>query len=48
MMEELNIKVDNSSDKQLYEDYLIERNKALYSNVELKEEENNLNYFLIQ
>jgi hypothetical protein len=38
MIEELNIKVDNSSGKQLYEDYLIERNKTLYNSVELKEE----------
>jgi hypothetical protein len=38
MIEELNIKVDNSSGKQLFEDYLIERNKTLYNCVELKEE----------
>jgi hypothetical protein len=38
MIEELNIKVDNTSDKQLYEDCLIETNKTLYNNVELNEE----------
>jgi hypothetical protein len=38
MMEELNIKVDNTSGKQLYEDSMKERNKTLYNSVELKEE----------
>ncbi len=38
MIEELNIKVDNSSDKHLYEDSMKERNKTLYNSVELKEE----------
>ena len=38
MIEELNIKVDNSSAKQLYEDSMKERNKTLYNSVELKEE----------
>ncbi len=33
MIEELNIKVDNSSGKQLHEDYLIERNKTIYNNI---------------
>ena len=37
MMEELNIKVDNTSGKQLYEDSMKERNKTLYNSVELKE-----------
>ena len=38
MMEELNIKVDNTSGKQLYEDSMKERNTTLYNSVELKEE----------
>ena len=38
MIEELNIKVDNTSGKQCYEDYMKERNKTLYNSVELKEE----------
>ena len=38
MIEELNINVDNSSGKQLYEDSMKERNKTLYNSVELKEE----------
>ena len=36
LMEELNIKVDNSSSKQLYEDSMKERNKTIYNSVELK------------
>ena len=36
MIEELNIKVDNSSGKQLFEDSMKERNTTLYNNVELK------------
>jgi hypothetical protein len=38
VMEELNIKVDNTSGKQLYEDSMKERNKTHYNSVELKEE----------
>ena len=38
MIEELNIKVDNSSGKQLYEDSMKERNKTVYNSVELKVE----------
>ncbi len=38
MIEELNIKVDNSSGKQLNQDSIKERNKTVYNSVELKEE----------
>ncbi len=38
MIEELNIKVDNTSGKQLYEDSMKERNKTIYNSVELKVE----------
>ena len=38
MMEELNIKNDNTSGKQLYEDSMKERNKTIYNSVELKVE----------
>ena len=38
VMEELNIKSDNSSGKQLYEDSMKERNKTVYNSVELKVE----------
>ena len=38
MMEELNMKNDNSSGKQLYEDSMKERNKTIYNSVELKVE----------
>ena len=38
VMEELNIKVDNTSGKQLYEDSMKERNKTIYNSVELKVE----------
>ena len=38
MIEELNVKFDNSSGKQLYEDSMKERNKTIYNSVELKVE----------
>ncbi len=38
MIEELNIKVDNTLGKELYEDYMKETNKTVYNSVELKEE----------
>ena len=38
MIEELNIKVDTTSGKQLYEDSMKERNKTIYNSVELKVE----------
>jgi hypothetical protein len=38
VMEELNIKVENTSGKQLYEDSMKERNKTVYNSVELKVE----------
>jgi hypothetical protein len=38
MIEELNIKVDNSSGKQLNDDSMKKRNKTVYNSVELKEE----------
>ena len=36
MMEELNIKTDNSSGKSMYDDFLNEKNKFIYNSVELK------------
>jgi hypothetical protein len=36
-MEELNIKVDNTSGEQFYENSMKERNKTRYNSVELQE-----------
>jgi hypothetical protein len=40
MIEELNIKIDNTSGNQVYGDDLIERNKTLYNSVKLKRNKN--------
>jgi hypothetical protein len=43
MMEELNIKTNNNSGKDMYDDFLKERKKSLYNSVELKRFKININ-----